>query len=278
MGHLSTTARSFRAIAALCGAVALAAAGCTTLADSLGSSFLGGNSGSGGSADVPKGPVTTAPSDDGTDSDHDGLTDAQESAQGTDPANADSDGDGLSDGEEGNTLRFNPLSTDSDRDGVADSREVPRSFKPSLNVLLGRVGDAGCGAYVTLNAAAGASGTLVFAASSASGAAELKAGDDLVYDADAGVLRDLTRKRETSATQLGSLQAVSLLDVVNRGALLAQLRDGTAYFVGVADLTEFSQWGEDRDEIAVVKPPSGAADAVILINLSRCKQIPATRS
>jgi len=59
-----------------------------------------------------------------TDSDGDGLTDAQEATLGTNPNNADSDGDGLNDGAEVNTHNTNPLASDSDSDGLSDNAEV----------------------------------------------------------------------------------------------------------------------------------------------------------
>ena len=68
--------------------------------------------------------------DDATDSDGDGITDAVESALGTDPNDSDSDNDGLTDGEEvgGNGVldsgETNPLDADSDDDGLSDGDEV----------------------------------------------------------------------------------------------------------------------------------------------------------
>src|SRR3990167_8147360 len=58
------------------------------------------------------------------DIDGDGLTNAQESALGTDPLNPDTDGDGLSDGAEVNTHGTNPLIVDTDGDGLTDGEEV----------------------------------------------------------------------------------------------------------------------------------------------------------
>ncbi len=58
------------------------------------------------------------------DSDGDGLTDVQEAALGTDPANMDSDGDGLSDGDEVNLYHTQPLDEDSDDDGLSDELEI----------------------------------------------------------------------------------------------------------------------------------------------------------
>ncbi|WP_370246776.1 MBG domain-containing protein [Nocardioides sp.] len=81
-----------------------------------------------------------------TDTDRDGLTDAQEQELGTDPRRADTDRDGLSDGVEVRGIRIsarvytgtgadeagrviglvrtNPLRKDTDRDGLSDRREV----------------------------------------------------------------------------------------------------------------------------------------------------------
>src|SRR5690606_24654176 len=70
--------------------------------------------------------------DDGTDTDGDGLTDFVEERLGTDPTSADSDGDGLSDGVEvGGFTRANdskrwftnPNSVDSNDDGLPDDVE-----------------------------------------------------------------------------------------------------------------------------------------------------------
>ena len=60
-----------------------------------------------------------------TDTDGDGLTDAEEIQQyGTDPASADSDGDGLTDAEEIQQYGTDPLAADSDGDGLSDFAEV----------------------------------------------------------------------------------------------------------------------------------------------------------
>ena len=58
------------------------------------------------------------------DTDGDGLSDAQEFANHTDPTKVDTDSDGLSDGEEVNDYHSNPLSTDGDGDGIGDWDEV----------------------------------------------------------------------------------------------------------------------------------------------------------
>ncbi len=67
--------------------------------------------------------VAFVPCKDG-DSDCDDVTDAEEAALGTDPANRDSDGDGLVDGEEVNIYHSDPLETDTDGDGLSDDGEV----------------------------------------------------------------------------------------------------------------------------------------------------------
>jgi len=60
---------------------------------------------------------------DDTDTDGDGLTDAEEAILGTDPNNIDTDGDGLTDGLEVE-LGTNPLSADTDGDGLDDALEI----------------------------------------------------------------------------------------------------------------------------------------------------------
>ena len=63
------------------------------------------------------------------DTDHDGLADAQELAQGTDATDADSDDDGLQDGEEANRYTF-ANDADSDDDGFEDGAEVRLGTDP----------------------------------------------------------------------------------------------------------------------------------------------------
>ncbi len=58
------------------------------------------------------------------DPDSDGLTNAQEFTNGTDPNAADTDGDGINDGSEINTSKTNPLARDTDGDGLSDGAEV----------------------------------------------------------------------------------------------------------------------------------------------------------
>ena len=64
-----------------------------------------------------------------SDTDGDGLSDAQEYTLGTDPTNIDSDDDGLSDNEE-IILGTNPLKQDSDDDGLSDyiEKNAPRKY------------------------------------------------------------------------------------------------------------------------------------------------------
>ncbi|MGY8689250.1 MAG: LamG-like jellyroll fold domain-containing protein, partial [Verrucomicrobiales bacterium] len=63
------------------------------------------------------------------DSDGDGIPDAQEVANGTDPQHPDSDRDGLSDGAE-IAAGTDPNKPDSDGDGIQDGREVALEFDP----------------------------------------------------------------------------------------------------------------------------------------------------
>lgn len=64
-----------------------------------------------------------------TDTDGDGLSDADEVQAGTDPLNADTDGDGLSDGDEVQA-GTDPLDADSDGDGLTDGDEVQAGTDP----------------------------------------------------------------------------------------------------------------------------------------------------
>lgn len=61
-----------------------------------------------------------------SDSDKDGLSDAEEAVSVTDPTRADTDLDGLSDGEEVLTYKTDPKKTDSDGDGLSDGDEVKK--------------------------------------------------------------------------------------------------------------------------------------------------------
>jgi outer membrane protein OmpA-like peptidoglycan-associated protein/outer membrane protein W len=59
-----------------------------------------------------------------TDSDGDGLTDAEEARLGTNPHMKDTDSDGLMDGEEVNVYKTDPLNRDTDFDLLSDGEEV----------------------------------------------------------------------------------------------------------------------------------------------------------
>ncbi|MBM4163556.1 MAG: OmpA family protein [Lentisphaerae bacterium] len=59
-----------------------------------------------------------------TDTDGDGLTDAEEARLGTNPRMKDTDGDGLTDGEEVNVYKTDPLNRDTDFDLLSDGDEV----------------------------------------------------------------------------------------------------------------------------------------------------------
>jgi hypothetical protein len=64
------------------------------------------------------------------DSDHDGLSDEEESALGMDPKNVDSDDDGLFDREEVKVYKTDPLKKDTDGDGYLDGEEVKKGYNP----------------------------------------------------------------------------------------------------------------------------------------------------
>ena len=66
-----------------------------------------------------------------TDTDGDGLTDAQEGILGTDANNPDTDGDGLTDDEEVNTTNTDPQNPDTDGGGVDDGTEVAAGLDPN---------------------------------------------------------------------------------------------------------------------------------------------------
>jgi hypothetical protein len=71
------------------------------------------------------------PTEDTTDSDGDGLTDAEEATVGTDPNNIDSDADGLGDREEVMVYDTDPLDADTDADGFLDGDEVESGYNPN---------------------------------------------------------------------------------------------------------------------------------------------------
>ncbi len=64
------------------------------------------------------------------DSDHDGLSDAEERKLGTNPYKADTDGDGLTDYQEVKIYHTNPLNPDTDGDGYSDGEEVNHGYNP----------------------------------------------------------------------------------------------------------------------------------------------------
>jgi hypothetical protein len=64
------------------------------------------------------------------DTDQDGLSDAQEFDEGTNPRLVDSDNDGLSDWEEVAIFGTNPLNIDSDGDTYIDGEEVQNGYDP----------------------------------------------------------------------------------------------------------------------------------------------------
>ncbi len=73
-------------------------------------------------------PATTAGA---ADSDGDTLSDADETALGSDPFAADTDGDGLPDGDEVSIHGTSPLTGDTDGDGVSDLTEVAAGPTPT---------------------------------------------------------------------------------------------------------------------------------------------------
>ncbi len=79
------------------------------------------------SASSSASPSTPAPASPSAtlDTDHDGLTDVQETTiYHTDPHNADTDGDGLTDYQEVKIYHTNPRTVDTDNDGLTDYQEV----------------------------------------------------------------------------------------------------------------------------------------------------------
>lgn len=64
------------------------------------------------------------------DTDGDGLSDAEEAEQGTNPERFDTDNDGLTDRAELRIYFSDPLTADTDRDGYTDGDEVHNFFNP----------------------------------------------------------------------------------------------------------------------------------------------------
>ena len=73
--------------------------------------------------------IDTTPPPQDTDSDGDGVTDAQEILDGTNPNSPDSDSDGLTDSEE-KEQSTNPNDSDSDDDSVTDGEEIQAGTNP----------------------------------------------------------------------------------------------------------------------------------------------------
>ena len=71
------------------------------------------------------------------DCDSDGLSDADELAMGTNPAEPDTDGDGLLDGEEVYDYNTDPLLADTDGDGMPDGWEATNDFNPRSDLETG---------------------------------------------------------------------------------------------------------------------------------------------
>ena len=113
----------------------------------------GATSTTGGTPESGAGGAPTVAGDNGTDTDGDGLTDAQEAQIGsdpnaidtdgdgvddytevvtyaTDPTNPDTDGDTLPDGDEIYTYGTDPTSADTDGDGASDSEEINAGTDP----------------------------------------------------------------------------------------------------------------------------------------------------
>lgn len=80
------------------------------------------------SPDIIKQPAAVAPPS--ADTDQDGLNDADELTNGTNPRLVDTDGDGLSDWEEVSVFGTNPLQGDTDGDSYPDGAEVQNGYNP----------------------------------------------------------------------------------------------------------------------------------------------------
>lgn len=85
---------------------------------------IGAAAATGGTPEAGAGAVPTVAGDDGTDTDGDGLTDAQEAQLGSDPNAIDTDGDGVDDYTEVVTYGTNPTAADTDGDSLPDGDEI----------------------------------------------------------------------------------------------------------------------------------------------------------
>ncbi len=95
---------------------------------------------------VPKGHPIAA-----TDHDGDGLTDEFERLLGTNPNRVDSDHDGLTDFEETYQTHTDPLSADTDHDGMTDAVEVQHGTDAGTAALSEKAVAAGFGGAATLD-------------------------------------------------------------------------------------------------------------------------------
>ncbi|EKD78886.1 MAG: S-layer-like protein [uncultured bacterium] len=75
--------------------------------------------------------TNTAPVATFVDVDHDGLSDAEELVENTNPKKKDTDEDGLSDREEVRVYNTDPRNPDTDGDGYTDGNEVTHFYHPN---------------------------------------------------------------------------------------------------------------------------------------------------
>lgn len=75
--------------------------------------------------------VIEEPVADITDTDQDGLTDAEETRLGMNINSVDTDDDGLFDRQEVETYKTDPLNADTDGDGYSDGEEVKNNYNPN---------------------------------------------------------------------------------------------------------------------------------------------------
>jgi Mg-chelatase subunit ChlD len=120
------------------------------------------------------------------DLDGDGVTDAQELADGTWPFRADSDDDGLDDGQE-KALGTDPLVPDSDGDGLADGDEIALGADPAVADADGDGILDGDATYTRVTTGDGATLTVTGGASAVL-AASVRAGEDTLLVGAPGLL------------------------------------------------------------------------------------------